>query len=256
MTWQQRLDELRIQLPPVASPLGSYIAAKRVGKLIFTSGQLPMKEGRLVATGKVPADVSLEEARSAARQAVLNALAAAADAAGSLDSVAQIVRLHVFVNSSAGFTDQAQVANGASDLLAEIFGEAGKHTRCAIGAAGSLTIRAACFLQSKSCRIRNPVTLGFRWNPALQRELLTNPGTPHALEGPLNLDRPTQKATRRVMWCPPDSPRILQILAPVVRSVLEQPAHRLRKSQATRPIVICLAGAPVRQSRNPRESGE
>jgi enamine deaminase RidA (YjgF/YER057c/UK114 family) len=107
----------------------------RAGNLVFTAGQLPGREGKLVATGKVPTDVSLEAAQKAAQVAVLNALAAVVGVAGSLDCVRRIVRLNCFVNSAAGFTDQAKVANGASELLTAIFGEAGKHSRCAIGAA-------------------------------------------------------------------------------------------------------------------------
>lgn len=135
MTVQQRLKDLGIDLPPAPSPVGAYVPAVQVGNLIFTAGQLPFVDGELAATGKVPADVSPDEARTAARQAALNALAAVAQLAGSLDAVTRIVRVNVFVNSSAGFTDQAGVANGASELLAEVFGQVGRHTRCAIGAA-------------------------------------------------------------------------------------------------------------------------
>ena len=135
MSWEQRLRQLGIQLSPAARPVGSYVPASRVGKLVFTSGQLPIKDGELLARGKVPTDVPLGEAKAAARQAALNALAAVRDAVGSLNGLARIVRVNVFVNSAPGFTDQAQVANGASELLVEIFGEAGRHCRCAIGAA-------------------------------------------------------------------------------------------------------------------------
>ena len=94
-----------------------------------------MKDGLLTATGKIPAEVSIPEAQLAARQALLNALSALRVEAGTLDNVSRIVRLNVLVNSSPGFTDQAQVANGASDLLLELFGDAGRHTRTAVGAA-------------------------------------------------------------------------------------------------------------------------
>ena len=103
--------------------------------MIFTAGQLPMREGVLMAVGKVPAEVSLEQAVQAARQATLNALAILDAEAGGLDNIARIVRVNIFVASSEGFTDQAKVANGASDLLLELFGDAGQHTRCALGAA-------------------------------------------------------------------------------------------------------------------------
>jgi enamine deaminase RidA (YjgF/YER057c/UK114 family) len=107
----------------------------RAGQVIYTSGQLPTVAGKLTAAGKVPADVSLEAAQAAARQAALNALAAVRSQIGSLDQVQRIVRLNVLVNSSPGFTGQAKVADGASELLLSIFGDAGRHTRCAIGAA-------------------------------------------------------------------------------------------------------------------------
>jgi len=135
MTIQQKLTDLGIDLPTVAAPVGAYVPAVRTGNLICTAGQLPFVDGALTATGKVPGDVSVEAAQVGARVAVLNALAAVNALAGSLDAVTQVVRVNVFVNSSPGFTDQAKVANGASDLIAEIFGEAGRHTRCAIGAA-------------------------------------------------------------------------------------------------------------------------
>ena len=135
MTAEQKLQKLGIELPAAPMPVGAYVAAVRVGNLVFTAGQLPVTDGQMVATGKVPSEVPLEQAQTAARQACLNALSVARAEIGSLDAITRVVRLNVFVNSSAGFTDQAKVANGASELLAEIFGESGKHTRCAIGAA-------------------------------------------------------------------------------------------------------------------------
>lgn len=135
MTAEQKLQELGLELPAVAAPVGAYVPTVQTGNLVYTSGQLPTKDGKLIVAGKVPAEVSLEQAHAAARQACLNALSAVRAEVGSLDRVNRVVRLNVFVNSSAGFTDQAKVANGASELLAEIFGESGKHTRCAIGVA-------------------------------------------------------------------------------------------------------------------------
>ena len=135
MTTLEKLRELGLELPPVAAPVGAYVPAVRAGKLIFTAGQLPTREGKLLAEGKVPTDVPLEAASEAARQACLNALAAAAAEAGNLDAVARVVRLNVFVNSAPGFTDQAKVANGASELLGRLFGDAGRHSRCAVGVA-------------------------------------------------------------------------------------------------------------------------
>jgi enamine deaminase RidA (YjgF/YER057c/UK114 family) len=135
MNPEKKLTELGLELPPTAAPVGAYLPAVRSGNLVFTAGQLPMVDGELTAVGKVPAAVPLEAAQAAARQAALNALAAVAGLVGSIDCITRIVRVNVFVNSSAGFTDQAKVANGASEMLAEVFGEAGRHTRCAIGAA-------------------------------------------------------------------------------------------------------------------------
>ena len=135
MTILEKIRELGLELPAIAAPVGAYVPAIRTGNLIFTSGQLPLKGGTLMSLGKVPSQVPLEAAQQAARQAALNALAAAATLAGSPDKITRIVRLNVFVNSAPGFHEQAKVANGASDLLLQIFGDAGKHTRCAIGAA-------------------------------------------------------------------------------------------------------------------------
>lgn len=135
MSAEKKLRELGLALPPAAAPVGAYSPAVRSGRWVFTSGQLPLKDGKLAAAGKVPTDVPLEAAQSAAAQAALNALAAVAGVAGSLDAIVRVVRLNVFVNSAAGFTDQAKVANGASDLLLAVFGQAGRHTRCAVGAA-------------------------------------------------------------------------------------------------------------------------
>ncbi|HSW45539.1 MAG TPA: RidA family protein [Phycisphaerae bacterium] len=128
-----RLKELGLSLPRPSGPVGSYLPFVQAGDLLFVSGQLPMRDGQLVAKGKVGGDVSLELAREAARQAILNALAQVAAAADSLDRVVRIVRVGVFVNSGSGFTDQAKVANGASELLVSVFGDAGRHARAAVG---------------------------------------------------------------------------------------------------------------------------
>ena len=135
MSIETRLSELNISLPPAAKPVGAYVAAVRTGNLVFTAGQLPLRDGELIAAGHVPADVDVETGQAAARQAALNALAALKAEVGSLDAVTRIVRVNCFVNSSAGFTDQAKVANGASKVLRDVFGDVGVHTRCAIGAA-------------------------------------------------------------------------------------------------------------------------
>ena len=130
-----RLAELGLELPPVAAPAGTYVPAVVTGNLVFTAGQLPFVDGALPATGKVGAAVSPEDAAVLARRAALNALAAAADAIGSLDRVTRVVKAVVFVNSAPGFTAQPIVANGGSELLGEIFGEAGRHARSAVGVA-------------------------------------------------------------------------------------------------------------------------
>lgn len=142
MSIETRLTELGIDLPSPAKPVGAYVAAVRTGDLVFTAGQLPLKDGQLIATGSVPSDVDLAAAQTGARQAALNALAAIKAEVGSLDAVRRIVRVNCFVNSEAGFTDQGKVANGASEVLKDIFGAAGVHTRCAIGAA-ELPLNAA-----------------------------------------------------------------------------------------------------------------
>jgi len=132
---EQKIKQLGIELPPVPAAVGAYVPAVRIGLTICTSGQLPLADGKLVAEGKVPDETSLQQAQLAARQAALNALAAVRSLTSSLDNVARVVRVNVFVNSAAGFVDQAKVANGASELLLEIFGDAGMGTRCAIGVA-------------------------------------------------------------------------------------------------------------------------
>ncbi len=134
MTPEERLGELGYELPPAPAPVGSYVPYVRTGNLVFLSGQLPMRGGRLTATGKVGSALTIEQGAEAARVSALNALAQIAAAAGGLSNVERIVRLRVFVNSAAGFTDQPKVANGASDLLAAVFGDAGRHARAAVGA--------------------------------------------------------------------------------------------------------------------------
>lgn len=129
-----RLRELGVALPPVAAPAGSYVPAKRSGSLVFTAGQLPVVDGTPAATGKVGAEVTPEQAAGLARICALNALAAV-DALVGLDAVAGVVKVVGFVASAPGFTGQPGVLNGASDLLAEVFGEAGRHARSAVGVA-------------------------------------------------------------------------------------------------------------------------
>lgn len=135
MSTTERLAELGIELPPVAVPVAAYVPASLVGNQVWTSGQLPSVAGALVSVGKVGGEVDPEQGAAAARLAALNALAAAAEAAGGIDRITRIVKVVVFVASTPGFTGQPAVANGASNLFGEIFGEAGAHVRSAVGVA-------------------------------------------------------------------------------------------------------------------------
>jgi len=132
---QERLAALGLTLPEVATPVAAYIPAVRTGNYIYTSGQLPFVDGKLPATGKVGDSITTEEAAGYARTAALNALAAAAQAAGGLSAITRVVKVVVFVASAIDFTGQAQVANGASQLLIDVLGDAGKHARSAVGMA-------------------------------------------------------------------------------------------------------------------------
>ena len=128
-----RLAELGLTLPPVAAPLAAYVPATVSSGHVFTSGQLPTVAGELVARGKVGVDVTPEDAAAAARVAALNALAAAASVIGGLDRIGRVIKVTVFVASDPTFTGQPAVANGASELLGELFGDAGRHVRSAVG---------------------------------------------------------------------------------------------------------------------------
>jgi enamine deaminase RidA (YjgF/YER057c/UK114 family) len=130
----ERLAEMGITLPELATPAGSYLPTARTGNLLFTAGQLPFVDGRLPATGKVGAEVTPEDAKEYARLAGLNLLASI-DAAVGLDAVRRVVKIVGFVASAEGFTGQPGVINGVSDLMAEVFGEAGRHARAAVGVA-------------------------------------------------------------------------------------------------------------------------
>jgi len=132
----RRLEELGISIPRASpSPAGTYVPAVSSGNLIFTAGQLPFVDGALPFTGKVGAEVSLEDARECARRSALNALSAVAEVLGSLDRVTRIVKVVGFVASDPGFTAQPGVIDGASKVLGEIFGDAGVHSRSAVGVA-------------------------------------------------------------------------------------------------------------------------
>jgi enamine deaminase RidA (YjgF/YER057c/UK114 family) len=129
----EKLASLKISLPPVSGPFGAYIPAKRAGGLVYVAGQLPMEDGKLMATGQVPSKCSIEVAQQAARQCVINGLAAVSSLAGGVNQLIGVVRVGVFVSSDDNFTDQPGVANAASELLKEIFGDAGQHVRAAVG---------------------------------------------------------------------------------------------------------------------------
>jgi enamine deaminase RidA (YjgF/YER057c/UK114 family) len=133
---ENALERLGITLPAAPQPVAAYVPFTKAhgGPLIFVSGQLPLKDGKLLCTGPVPSAVTVEQATQAARQCAINALAVLRDACqGDIDKVAQILRIGVFVLSEAGFDGQPKVANGASELLAAVFGDAGKHARAAVG---------------------------------------------------------------------------------------------------------------------------
>ena len=132
-TVTDRLTELDLVLPAVAKPLAAYIPAVISGNLVFTAGQLPFVDGALPSTGKLGAELSAEEGAALARISALNALAAAESAIGSLDRVTRVVKVVVFVASTPDFTAQPAVANGASELLGQVFGDAGAHVRSAVG---------------------------------------------------------------------------------------------------------------------------
>ena len=142
MSYEEQLKELGIELPQAPKPVATYIPAVRAGNLLFLSGVLPMQNGQLAFTGKLGRDLTVEQGMQAAKMALLNALAIARQELGTLDRITRVVKVVGHVASAEGFTDQPQVLNGASDLLVEIFGDAGRHARVAIGAA-ELPRRAA-----------------------------------------------------------------------------------------------------------------
>jgi enamine deaminase RidA (YjgF/YER057c/UK114 family) len=134
MSASARLAQLGVALPETVAPLASYVPAVRTGYLVYTSGQLPMEAGRLARTGKVGAEVSPEDAKTLARVCALNALAAV-DSLVGIDAVTRVVKVVGFVASAPGFNGQPSVVNGASDLLAQVFGDKGAHARSAVGVA-------------------------------------------------------------------------------------------------------------------------
>jgi len=135
VTPEERLHELGLEIPEVVTPLASYVPTARAGSLVYTAGQLPLVKGELIATGKVGAEIDPGHAAELARICALNALAAVRAEAGELSRVRRIVKVVGFVASAPDFYGQPQVINGASDLLGEVFGDAGRHARSAVGVA-------------------------------------------------------------------------------------------------------------------------
>ena len=135
MSVEARLAELGLTLPALTKPVAAYVPAIVTGNLVYTAGQLPFVDGALETTGKVGADVTAERAAELARICALNALAAASSVIGSLDRVTRVVKVVGFVASTPDFTGQPGVINGASELLGQVFGEAGQHARSAVGVA-------------------------------------------------------------------------------------------------------------------------
>ena len=133
MSAEAKLAELGITLPAAPTPAGSYVPVRRTGNLLFTAGQIPTTDGKVSHQGVVGADVDLGTANEAARVCALNGLAAVRRELGSLDRIVSVVKVTGFVRSAPGFTDQPKVVNGTSDFLIEVFGEAGKHARSAVG---------------------------------------------------------------------------------------------------------------------------
>ncbi|MEU6721084.1 RidA family protein [Nonomuraea sp. NPDC046802] len=135
MTPEQKLADLGLELPEVPAPVAAYVPAVRTGNLVYTSGQLPFAHGKLLMTGKLGAELTTEQGAEMAAVCALNALAVLRSEVGDLLKVTRIVKVVVFVASEPAFTDQPKVGNGASELLAQVFGEAGRHARSAVGVA-------------------------------------------------------------------------------------------------------------------------
>jgi enamine deaminase RidA (YjgF/YER057c/UK114 family) len=134
-TPEERLAELGLSVPEVAKPVAAYVPAVRSGSYVYTSGQLPMRDGQLITTGKVGGEVSTELAVECAQQCALNAIAAVRAEIGELSKVKRIVKVVAFVASTPDFTGQPGIANGASELFGEVFGDLGRHARSAVGVA-------------------------------------------------------------------------------------------------------------------------
>ena len=131
--FEEKIKQMGVTIPEAAKPLAAYITAIQIDNLVMTSGQIPIISGIVKYTGKLGSDISEEKGKEAAKLCAMNCLGAIKSVIGSLDKIKRIVKLTVFVNSATGFTDQPKVANGASEFIVEIFGDAGKHVRSAVG---------------------------------------------------------------------------------------------------------------------------
>jgi len=131
--YEEKIQQMGITIPAAAKPLAAYIPALQIGNLVMTSGQVPVSEGVVKYQGKVGKDITEEEGEEAAKLCALNCLSAIKSVIGNLDKIKRVVKLTVFVNSAEGFTAQPKVANGASEFVVKVFGEAGKHARSAVG---------------------------------------------------------------------------------------------------------------------------
>ncbi len=151
--FEEKIKELGFDLPEAAKPMAAYLPGVQSGNFIFTAGQIPVVKGELKYKGKVGLNLTLEEAQKAAQICVLNCLGVVKSITGSLDNIEQIVKLTVFVNSADNFTSQHLVANGASELLGEIFGEKGKHARSAVGV-NELPVDSAVEIEM-ICRVKD-----------------------------------------------------------------------------------------------------
>ena len=143
MTPEEKLVELGIELPVAPSAVANYVPCIQTGQVVMTAGQLPFLSGEILNPGKVGCEITVEQGAEAARRTIINGLAQIKSLLGSLDRVTQVLRLEGFVQSAAGFQQQSVVMNGASDFVVEIFGDAGRHTRTAIGVS-ELPLNAAC----------------------------------------------------------------------------------------------------------------
>ena len=131
--FEEKLKQMGVTIPEVVKPLAAYIPATQIGNLVMTSGQVPISNGTVMYSGKIGKDLTEEEGMKAAKLCALNCLSAIRSVIGNLDKIKRVVKLTVFVSSADGFTAQPKVANGASEFIGEVFGDAGKHVRSAVG---------------------------------------------------------------------------------------------------------------------------